>query len=61
MLLTFVSSKDGIIKVSNIPILGGGIYCIIYLDPIWIGIGIVALAALLIMVILLVSRRIVLG
>ncbi|GAH38510.1 unnamed protein product, partial [marine sediment metagenome] len=62
-IMSFIGAEFVSTVVFGIPlaILGGGIYCIIYLDPIWIGIGIVALAALLIMVILLVSRRIVLG
>ena len=62
-IMSFIGAEFVSTVVFGIPlaILGGGICCIIYLDPIWIGIGIVAFAALLIMVILLVSRRIVLG
>ncbi len=62
-IMSFIGAEFVSAVVFGIPlaILGGGIYCIIDLKPIWIGIGIVALAAMLIMVILLVSRRIVLG
>lgn len=62
-IMSFIGAEFVSAVVFGIPlaILGGGIACIIFLEPIWIGIGIVALAAMLIMVILLVSRRIVLG
>lgn len=62
-IMSFIGAEFVSAVVFGIPlaILGGGIYCIVSLEPIWIGIGIVALAAMLIMVILLVSRRIVLG
>ncbi len=62
-IMSFVGAEFVSVVVFGIPlvILGGGIYCIIGLKPIWIGIGVVALAAMLIVVILLVSRRIVLG
>lgn len=62
-IMSFIGAEFVSAVVFGIPLalLGGGIYSIIVLDPIWIGIGIVALAAMLIVVILLVSRRIVLG
>lgn len=62
-IMSFIGAEFVSSVVFGVPlaILAGGIYCIIKLEPIWIGIGIVALATLLIVIILLVSRRIVLG
>ncbi|MCK4972371.1 MAG: hypothetical protein KAS52_03565, partial [Candidatus Heimdallarchaeota archaeon] len=62
-IMSFIGAEFVSTVVFGVPlaILGGGIACIIFLDPIWIGIGITALAVMLLVIILLVSRRIVLG
>ncbi|MBY9001463.1 MAG: hypothetical protein KGD64_11135 [Candidatus Heimdallarchaeota archaeon] len=63
-IMSFIGAEFVNTIVFGIPlvILGGGIYCIIAENiHVWIGIGIVALAVMLIVVILLVSKRIVLG
>ena len=62
-IMSYIGAEFVKIVVFGIPllILGGGIYSIIKIDPVWIGICIVALAVMLITIILLISRRIVLG
>ncbi|MCK5408988.1 MAG: hypothetical protein KAJ30_01880, partial [Candidatus Heimdallarchaeota archaeon] len=62
-IMSFIGAEFVSTVVFGVPlaILGGGIACIIFLVPIWIGIGITALAVMLLVIILLVSRRIVLG
>ncbi|MHA1865133.1 MAG: hypothetical protein ACTSVB_04160 [Candidatus Heimdallarchaeaceae archaeon] len=61
--MSYLGAETVIGTIFGVPLLllGGGIYSVIFIDPIWIGLVILAPTVFLIVIVLLVSRRIILG